>query len=162
MEQEIMPPQDKPIGPEAMPQGEQAAPKDKATETYRRLVLAAMKVIYTKEVSDGLVEIMRTGAEMPAEAVAQAASTVLGKLAEGVKGLDPKAVYAVTPPVVVFLMELAGAAKLFKPTPEIMQRAIQLIGEQVGGQQQEQAPEQAPQGLIGGAMQPQPAMQAGA
>ena len=153
--------EEKSMGPEAMPQGEQGAPKDKATETYRRLVLAAMKVIYAKEVTDNLVEMMRAGAENPAEGVAQAASAVLSQLVERVKGLDPKAVYAVTPPVVIFLMELAGAAKLFKETPEIMQQAIQMVGAQVGGQQQEQAPAEQPQaGIID--QQMQPAMQAGA
>lgn len=147
-----------------MPEGEvpakepaaQPGPEDKATETYRRLVLASMKVIYTKEITGELVAMMKAGAENPAEGVAQAASTVLGLLAERVNGIDPKAVYAVTPPVVMLLMELAGTAKLFKPTPEILQQAIQMVGAQAGQQapEQEQAPAEQP-GLIAGQMQPQ-------
>ncbi len=154
-------------GKEQMPEGGLAMaeekpatqPNDKATETYRRMVLAAMKVLYTKEVTAQLVELMRSGAENPAEGVAQAASTVLGILSEKVNGIDPKAVYAVTPPVVMLLMELAGVAKLFEPTPEILQQAIQMVGAQAGQaapaqeQPQEQAPEQG-RGIIQSQMQP--------
>lgn len=167
MEQQMMQAQ-----PVEKPQAQTSAQDPKAVETFRKLGLAAMKVIYDKTKSAQLVEMMKAGADNPPEVVAQAAVTVLSILQEGAKGIDPKLVYSVTPAVVFFLLEMAGAAKLFKPSPEIMQAAVQMVGEQVKGQaapaeqQEPQAPQEpmgAPRGLIGGAMQPQPgAMPAGA
>ena len=158
--------------PSAMQEGKQGMPaagtavaqpqgKSNGMETYRRLVLAAMKLIYTKEITNNLMELMRASTENPVEGVAQAVSTVMGLLSEKTKGLNPKAVYAVTPPVSVFVMELGGSAKLFKPSPEMLQQVIQMVGKQAVGQQAkpQQAPaQQAPaQGIVQSQIQPQAA-----
>ena len=140
----------------AQPDAQQKDPR--AAETHRKLGLAAMKIIYDKNTSKQLVEMMKAGADNPAQVVAQAASVVLGQMQEKVQGIEPKLVYTVTPAVVVFLMELAGAAKIFTPDMKIAQAAIQMVGEQASGPQQEQAqPAAPPQGMVGKQIQ-QPGM----
>lgn len=142
----------------AAPEKPGAAPAQdpKALETYRRLGLAAMKVIYDRATSAQLVEMMRAGADNPAEAIAQAAQTVLSQMMERVQGIDPKTVYAVAPAVVAFLMELAQAAKVFEASPEILQQALQMLGQQASQAPAQPEQPQQPQGLVSGAMQPQP------
>ena len=124
---------------------------DKDAQTFQRLGIAAMKVVYDPAVSKGLVQMMQ--GQEPPQAIAMAASTVLEKLKEQVKGIAPNAVYAVAPSVVMFVTELGGAAGLFKPSAGLVKQATEALQAQM---QEAPKPEQAPAqpaGLIGG--QPQ-------
>mgnify|MGYP003395014480 CR=1 FL=1 len=125
---------------------------------YRRLSLAAMKIIYDPKVSQDLLNTMKEGGD-PAAGVAHAAGLVVGQLRQQAKGINPAAVESVAPATVAMLFELGHAAGLFKPDQGMVQKAVQLYKEdaQMAKQQPSQQPQQAEQpmgGIIGGAMAP--------
>lgn len=166
----MIPQQQIPQGqPQGQPKGGQ--PGVKEAEVYQRLVVAAMKLIYEKETTKNLVEMMR-GEEDPVQALASAAMAVIGRLQEGAKGIPPNFVFSTTATIVTFLAEIGGAAKLFKPSAGMVKQATQAVEKQAqeglaqdGGapqgsqaQQPPQVPAAAPQGppagIVAGAMQP--------
>lgn len=146
--------------PEAMPdQAAQPAdqpteqPQNKDEETYKRLGLAAMKVIYSKPESDHVLEILKAGKDRPADAVAQAAFAVIKRLQVMIKGIDPKLAFSVAPPLVALIFEMGMAAEIF--TEEAFQEDAdpqKLIGESLlimaeleRGAQPQGAPQAMPQ-----------------
>lgn len=159
-------PQGQPPVPAEQPQAQQADPK----EINKKLGLAAMQIVYDEQGSAKLVEQMKAGAADPIKAVAQAALAVLDRLQKSVKSVDPKAAYAVAPLVVLILLELADAAKLFKADVGMVPEVLKALGSMVPeGQPAEQtaptqaAPAQQPGGIINAAARPgmQPAMMGG-
>ena len=125
-----------------------AEPSDKEMELYRRIMLAAMKIIYTNP-KPFLDMIAQAGD--PAKGIIAATSIILGKIRDSVKGLPPQVIEQMAPKVVQrlgpmigkLLLELANVAGIIK-----------------GG-----APAQAKPGLIAsaqGAPAPQQPVQAGA
>lgn len=125
--------QQKPVTQAAQPQGQSSA-----EETYKRLGQAVMKVVYAKPTSDQLLEILKTGADNPPNAVAQAAMAVLGRLEAEVQGIEPKLVYSVAPIAVVELLGLGKAARLFEPTTAMIGEALKVLAEMT----KEQAPQE--------------------
>lgn len=121
---------------------------------YRRIGLAAMKIVYSPEGSSGLVKMMQ--GQDPVQAVAMASIVVIERLKEQIQGLSPEFVYMLAPNIAAFVTEIGGAAKLFKPSAQIVEGAVRLIEQQMGGQQEQaQQPQPAAQaqpGLIVGAM----------
>lgn len=118
-----------------------------AEDIHRRLGLAAMKIVYTVPESDHLLEILKNGKDDPATAVAYAAMAVLGRLKREVKGINPDLVYSVAPAVVVFLLEIGGAAKVFEPSVDMIKEALLKLSEitkQQDGAQQSMPAEQPP------------------
>lgn len=101
--------------PEAMPdQAEQPGqPQNKDEETYKRLGLAMMTVIYTKPESDHVLKILQAGKDRPADAVAQAAFAVIKRLQVMIKGIDPKLAFSVAPPLVALIFEMGMTAEIF-------------------------------------------------
>lgn len=131
--------------PAATPATVAKAPAD-SNVIYKKLGLAAMAIIYDKNMSQRLVEMMKTGKDDPATVVAHAAMTILGRMKQSVKGIDPKTVFSVAPMVVVLLLELGIAAKLFKDDPEMIKAALDKLATltQSEDQPQEAAPVVAP------------------
>lgn len=140
----------------------QPAPQSKGAEAYRRIVMGAMQVVYGKESSGGLLNMIR-GEEDPVMGVAQATVTVLNGLKQQIKGINPNFVYTAASAVAGMLFELGDAAGLFKFDPKMMQAAMRVMpqalqqfgevgGEQSGAKAAPAEPQGAPQGLIGSAM----------
>lgn len=142
--------------PEVMPDQaeQQVQPQNKDEETYKRLGLAMMKVIYSKPESDHVLEILKAGKDRPADAVAQAAFAVIKRLQVMIKGIDPKLAFSVAPPLVALIFEMGMAAEIF--TEEAFPQDAdpqKLIGESLsimaelerGAQPQGQAPQAMPQ-----------------
>lgn len=102
-------------------------------ETYQRLDLAAMKIIYNPEVARSLVEMMKAGE--PAESVAGAAMHVLDRIRQQAKGIDPRMVDAVAPAVVARVCELGAAAGLFKPDQALIAAVAEIVKGSAGGAQ---------------------------
>lgn len=107
----------------------QTQPQDdpKALETFRRLGIAAMKIVYDAKVTPQILEILK-GAEPP-QAIAQATSLVLEQMKSKVSGVNPNTVYAVAPTVAVMVAELGHAAKLFQPSGALVQQALKIIAQ---------------------------------
>lgn len=111
-----------------------------------KVVLAAMKVLYEKQTSDGVVAMLRTGD--PVHAVAQTTLFVMKALYDASRGSIPKEVMLPAASVVIGLVsELANAAGV-KISGAQAQSAAQLVqeklGKRFGGQQQPAAPQTAP------------------
>ena len=92
----------------------------KDEETFRRLGMAAMKIIYSKPESDHIVEILKSGADNPPRAVAQATFVVISRIQNDTKGIDPRLAYSVAAPVIALIFELGESAGVFdeKSFPE--------------------------------------------
>lgn len=139
-EQGAMPPEQPPAGapmPEQPPaQGGASGglPPDQAEETYKRLGQAAMKTIYTKPESEEIVKMLEAGKDNPPQAVAQAAMAVIARLQANIKGIDPKLAFAVAAPIVVFLLEMAGAAKIFETDIDMIHDSLEELSKLTGGQ----------------------------
>lgn len=112
----------------------------------RRIAMVAAKIVYAKPVADSLMQAVES-AENPALGLAQAAMMVMREMQGKVKGLDPRVVFAVAPLVIGMIGELAAAAKLLEPSPEILSAALEAVkGELGGGQQEQPQATQGPQG----------------
>lgn len=103
-----------PEQPVEQPTGQPTAqPQNKDEETYKRLGLASMKLIYTKPESDHILEILQAGKDRPADAVAQAAFAVIKRLQVMIKGIDTNLAFSVAPPLVALIFEMGMAAEIF-------------------------------------------------
>lgn len=145
------------------PQAEaQAQPQPKSAqggkqgEVMQRLMLAAMKLVYSDKAATQELVQMVAQAQSPQEGLAHAAMLILQQMREKVQGLNPNAVFAIAPAVIGMLAELAQAAKVAEATPETLNAALEALQAQMGGGQQapqEQPQEQPAQGIVAGAMQ---------
>lgn len=89
-------------------------PQSKDEETYRRLGLAAMKVIYSKPESDNVLAILSDGKDMPENAVAQATLAVIRRLQNDMKGaVDKNMAFSVAPVLIMLIFELGFKAEIF-------------------------------------------------
>lgn len=122
-----------------MMQPQQKPADQKAVETYRKLGLAAMKIIYDPKIAPQIVTIMQKG--NPAQGIAQAVFVVILRMQEGVKGANPNVVFAVAPAVAAMVAEIGKAAGVLEPTPQMVAEALKIVAQQAG----QQAPQGAPQ-----------------
>jgi hypothetical protein len=114
----------------------------KMMDAYRRLGLAAMKIVYDKAISRQLIDMM--GQSEPPQSIADAALVVLGQLKEKAQGIEPAFVYSVGPAVISFIAELGEAAGLFKRSPEMLKQVAMLISQKLKAQEQGASPQQPP------------------
>lgn len=133
--------------------GQQPGQGGQAEQVYKRIGLAAIKLIFSNPDSDHLLNILRRGAESPAHAVAVAAMSVISRLQREIKGIDPKLAFSVAPSVVVFLLQLGDAAGVFQASVPLIQESISALsnlakdqGEPQGAEQTEQMGQPQPMG----------------
>lgn len=149
-----------PAAPPEIPPGQKPTGQPTMPKEPPPLVVEAMKVIYDKQGAKQLVQIMQKSAD-PAAGVAVAATIILARLKEVSKMTTlPNFIYAI---VVVFLVDLGKAAGLFKADKELVQKAVQILGQH--NRQQAKAPAQpagappmqpqGPQRGLIGSVQPQ-------
>ena len=131
---EAMPPQPTDAG--AAPGGS----ADQGEAIYRRLGLAAMKVMYTKPESDELMNMLEAGKDNPVQTVAQAAMAVIARLERSIDGIDPQLAYSVAAPIVVFLLEMADRAGIFETDMDMIPAALEELATMTGGQAAPAAP----------------------
>lgn len=119
----------------AQPQGAPVDPN--AQQATRSLGLAMMKRLYDKKITPELLNVIR-GSEDPVAGVAQAAMMVVDGLdqSQQAKSLPPKSMMAIATAAVVFLFELADAAKILQSNPAMIQKAQAMLQQKMGGQQQ--------------------------
>lgn len=105
----------------------QADPK--AVETFRKLGIAAMKIVYDPKISQQLLEILKAAGD-PAKGIAQATSSILGQMKEKTQGANPNVVYAIAPVLAMMVAEIGEHAGLFKASQQIVQQALQIVAKQ--------------------------------
>ena len=153
-----------PAPPAAQDQGQQQGqPDPKAMEGVQRLGIAASKIIYDKQTSKALIDMM-SKINDPPTAAATAGMVVMRKMQDSISGVNPKVVFAVAPAVVVFLLELGEAAGLWEGagTDEVS-AAIQKIGQfaDQGDSEESGEAQQGPAEESGEPANQQPAPQGG-
>lgn len=134
-----------------------------AQQDIRKIVMAGMKALYAQNVTSSIVEILKSEAQNPPEALADATTKIMIALYEKSGGKMPKAFIipagqALLRPVA----DLAAKIGIFEIDKNIAMQASQLlvkkIAEAFGGTQQQSAAAQPPGGgMVGRAMQAQPA-----
>lgn len=137
----------------------QQQPKGKDEETYRRLGLAAMKVIYSKPESDHVLAILEDGKDQPENAVAQAVLAVIRRIQNDMQGIDKKLAFAIAPALIMLIFELGFKAEIFTDEMFGDSDPQETIGEvlailaQLTKEQPQEMPQTVPQGMPQG--QPQ-------
>lgn len=127
-----------------------------------RLAIAATKAIYEdKAQTDQIVQMLKQGADNPAQAVCDVAIHIMDGLAEKVGGSVPKEVaYTVAPALLGELGELGQHAGAFNWDEQEYKKAMQYIMEKLAprlgaggqpGQPQPGQPQQPPPGPAGAA-----------
>lgn len=141
-----------------------ARPKSRGAEHAQRLLAAAAKLVYSsKESANSLVQMV-ANAPSPEEGLAHAALAVMNRIRESVKGLNPNFVFGIAPLVIAMIAELAAAAKVIQPNPELLTAALEkmkpMIAQIVKGGAQQPAAAQPPaeeppaqQGMVAQAME---------
>ena len=127
--------------------GEQAQPKDDAGT---RVILSAMKILYDKATSDGVVQMLTKTGD-PMSALVQTSMFVLRILFDQSKGkIPPDVLLAASVPVVVLLAELGTAAGVDMKAVEekakqvVMQQLQQKLAQQQAQPVQQQSAQQMP------------------
>lgn len=113
---------------EAKPAAQQDRKVDpKFVAAHRRLVVAAMKVIYSsKEMVERLVGVVERGAT-PAEGLKNAIEIVVRVLQEKMSRVDPEFAYSVSKQAGVMIGQLASAAGVIEDKLEIVDEALSLM-----------------------------------
>ena len=112
-----------------------------------RVILAAMKIIYDKSTSDGVVQML-TKAGAPVHALVQTSMIILGALMDQAKGRIPPDVLAqASGQVVTLLAELGDAAgvKMQDVADQAKQAVAQLLQQKLSGKPAGDAPADQPQ-----------------
>lgn len=133
----------------------QAAPKGGGNvEAHRRVVLAAMKILYSsKEFVQQVIKMVGAAGD-PAQGIRQATMLVLKQIGERAKGIDPAALNAAARPVAMLIAELAAKAGAIPDDMRIVQAALQ-------GGARKPAPRPQPASAPPPQQQPQPPQQGG-
>lgn len=150
------------MAPAPGPNGAAGEAENPAITNFKKAGIAAMKKIYDNpEVTKGIVAQLTEGAKDPVQAVAQVALTILGSVDKAAQGkLPPQFAYTAAPAVVAELGMLGTAAKAFNFTPDMIGKAVQLVGQQAQ-QQSAGGPAAAAPGPAQSAPAAQPAPAAG-
>jgi hypothetical protein len=149
IEQEMMTGKQPAAQPPAQGMRPQAGAVDpNAQQATRALGLSMMKRLYDKKITPELLNIIRNS-EDPVAGVAQAAMMVVDGLdqSQQAKSLPPKSMVSIATAAVVFLFELADAAKIVQSNPSMIQKAQAMLQQKMSGQQQA-APAPEGEGLV--------------
>lgn len=136
--------------PQEQAKGVQLPPKVK--EVFQRLLMAAMKYIYSENVTPGIVQAVQS-AQDPVQGIVQATKAVVGQVASKAKGINPDVVQRIAVPVAALITELVVKAGV-QDDGSLLQRVTAAL-KGGGAPQEQQAPEQAPQepqGLVAAEM----------
>ena len=133
--------------------GKQMPPEAKAAA--QKLMAAAMRIVYRKEVSKTLLDMIRK-APKPEAGIVQAVFAVLKQIKDAAKGVPPQVIDSMARPVAMMIIEMAAKAGLVEESPELLQAVLALFGRamqaaQQGGAKTGQPPAQAPAQPIPGA-----------
>jgi len=141
-------------------------PTPEEAEMYKKVVAAAMDILYSDGTHEKVMAMLQKGAKDPARAVAEAAKVILMQLREKAGGqITPEIMAGAAQEVVALIAELGVEAKLFQFTPELAQAAMQQVMSTVGPQQgpsPEEAPADPQQAPAGAQPQQGPGIVAGA
>lgn len=137
------------------PHAKRSAPDPRVLEAFHKVLAAAGKVIYQKEISAQLLRMIKSG-EDPVAGAAQAVLTVLDQIKLQMKGVQPEFVYTVVPIVASLLLEMADAAKLVKLDQALVGKVVQAVVAQLKGGAQRGAPPAPAQAPAQPQPQPQP------
>ena|SRR3990167_2293252 len=120
-----------PMPKQAPKQPAQAAQPADNTSDYRRVLLAASKIIYEPSTMKNLLGLIRK-AQSPEVGLAQATILVMAKLAEASKNQIPQAVRTPAAKAVMALIaELAEKAGIIKNARQAVKAAAQMIGQAI-------------------------------
>jgi hypothetical protein len=176
-------PKQKPTAQAAQPAGAPAAPerghgkpednpkREQGKQVWRHLVAAAMKIIYSEQVTAAILQVLQQSADNPPHGVAMATKFVMEAIARQLRGIDPRVVVSAAPAIASMIFELGNKAGVFKADATMLAPTLKIIAQSMqsgpGHQAAPEAPQagappagappQAPGGLVGGAMQ-QPMM----
>lgn len=104
--------------------GEAATPEEQAA--YERVVLAGMKVLYSQETHQNIVQMLGQGE--PAEAMATAVTIVMSQLDERSGGKIPEVViFPAAAELLGQVAEIAEAAKVAQVDDRVVARAMQIL-----------------------------------
>lgn len=110
----------------ANPAEEPATPEEQ--DQYKRVVLAGMKILYSKESSAQFVSMLKSGADDPAKALADATSMLIVQLDSKANGAIPDVVIAPAAAELLGLAaELAVKARLFEVDDAVKAKAAQQL-----------------------------------
>ncbi len=146
-----------------------------AQQGIRKLIMAGLKALYDQKVSQGIVEILKQGADNPADALANATVQIVLGIYEKTGGKIPKGyLIPAAQNLLKAVADFAARLNLFQIDKQVAMQAAQLvtkkIAEALGGARGPGAPQagampaqQQPMGngggMIGRAMQAQPQQQ---
>lgn len=128
---------------QGQPQKPQVDPQ--VMNMHRRLVMAAMKLLYSSKEAVQQILRMVAGAQSPAGGVLRAAQLIVGQVAQGAKGLPPGIEQTAIVTVAALIIELATEAGIFEKGANTLQEVIALWQRKQGGQQQVAPQQVAPQ-----------------
>jgi hypothetical protein len=106
-------------------------------DSYERVIHAAMKIIYSDEASETLIKMLKSQSKNPGAALAMVAHQIIAQLDEKMGGaMEEDIIVPASEEILVLVMELAEAAKLF-PIDENVQRQaedelVRLLSETYG------------------------------
>jgi hypothetical protein len=123
----------------AKPQAAGLSPQ--LTEVFRRLILAAMKVLYASpEATQSVLAIVKQAGD-PVQGIAHATDMIVKRIQSQAKGLPPGVIQRVALPVASLIAEIAIASGLVKDDPSLMPKVAQVLsGVQGAPAQQQPAP----------------------
>jgi len=147
---------------------QQSQPQDarlaRAREIWRRVVLSAMKILYSDEGSRAILAQLRANAQNPVEALASVCLAIVHQIMSQVRGIPPAAVIPTIPAIMSLIMEMADESGTLNLTSDMLGQAVKLVAQMLSngrqpmaGQPPQQQMQQQPQGvgLIGSAMSQQ-------
>lgn len=124
-------------------QAPQQAQAPQGAEVFRRLLLAAMKLIYSNpKATQQFVFMVKTG---QAQGIVQATKIVVGQITKSAQGLDPSILQKLMVPVATLIAELAVKAGVIKDDKAIMAQVTQLLQKAPQGQPPQPQAAPAPQ-----------------
>lgn len=116
-----------------------------AQEAVQKLLAVAMRIVYKKEVTQIIVNMIRKAAR-PEVGIAQAVLMVMKQIKDAAKGVPPRVIDSMAKPITMMVAELASKAGLVETTPEMMQAVVGMIRQAVGRASQMGQRGAAPQG----------------
>ncbi len=119
---------------------EMATPEEQ--EAYERLVLAGMQVLHSDATNPGVMDMLKSGAQNPAQTLADVTFLVMEQIMEQVQGeVDGAVVIPAAAEVLSMTAQLAESAGIFVADEPVLAKALQSLiakaAEQVGFDPQE-------------------------
>ena len=115
------------------PQEEGETPTPEEQQAYDQVVAAGSEVLHGDSTHEGIMEMLKTGADNPGDALAEVAMTVLSQLDEQSGGKIPEGVLIpAADDILSQAGELAAAAGLFPWDDQVKQSAAQNLWKKAG------------------------------